>query len=506
MSMMNNYKGSLSFKAGLIAFGKTLKRFSGTITIIVLARLFTQEDFGTYRQVLFIIGIIITLIEFSIPKSLLYFVPKSQNQQDKEAFISQSYLLLTFLGVLSSIILYINSQYIAEKFNNLLLSDLLKYYSPVIVFLVMSQNFFSSMLISLDKYKYASYSYVFVGMPNIICVLISAYLGLTLQKILILSVFVIAAQYLVLHILTYKLSINLFHLPNLKRIQAQLKYILPLGFTIISGLISVQLDKFVISLYFTAATFAIYSVGAMQIPFIGNLFEGVNAAILPKITEYHINNNKTDIELLCRRAIRKISLIALPIFCFLFFFAHNFIALLYTEKFSAAVPVFRIYLFSIFLKISLCGIIILGTGKTNIILKTSIFTLTLNVILNFIFVKMFGLIGPAIATIGTRFLHQLIFMMWVKFLLDYKITAIFPFYQLMQILFLSILSALIVWPLTMITMPRLFCFGSLGILYVLSYILLLYMFKVLLNSEKEILKETIQKVSSQIMQLSSFRS
>ena len=485
---------SLTFKAAILAVGKTVKRLIGTISILVLVRLLSKEDFGTYRQVLFIIGMAIVLVEFAIPKSLFYFVPKAETSEEKNRFISQSYLMLSVLGISASIILFFGAEFIGVKFNNDSLVLLLKIYAPVVIFLAISQNFFSSTLISLNKHTLAAYSYVFVGMPNTVAIIIAAFVGFSLNEIFSVSLFVIIMQYLILFILFGRLRISLFQLPKYENIKEQFKYVLPLSFALISGLISVELDRLVISMYFSAATFAIYSVGAMQVPLVGNLFEGVSSTVIPKIAQYLAADRKNEIEVLCNRGTRKMSLLLFPIFCFLFVHAKEVITLLYTDKFVEAVPVFRIYLLLVIMKISFCGNIIMGSGKTNIVLKATLITLSLNLLLNFIFVKYLGFIGPAIATIGSRLLHQTIFVLWVTLYLKYKMTVLFPIKTLLQIFLISLLSSLAVYPISILNIPKILSVGFAGISFLLVYILMLSAFKILLDSEKEMIKDKLLRV------------
>ena len=434
-------KTSLTFKVAILAIGKTVKRLIGTISILILVRLLTQEDFGTYKQILLIIGLVVVIAEFSIPKSLLYFVSIADNKDERNGYLSQSFGFLSIIGVISSVCLYLFADVIANTFNNPNIGDILKVYAPSVIFLLISQNYFSYMLISMDKHKSASYSFVFVGLPNAISIVISVVLGYSLIQVFMISLSVMAIQYTILIYLIKKLDVQLLEYPHRKLVIKQWKYILPLSFTILSGIVAVQFDKLIISYYFTPAVFAVYAIGAMQVPFVSNLFESVNATITPNIAKYVKSGETKRVAELSRTGTRKVSLLIFPIFCFLFIYADQIITLLFTHNYIGAVPIFRVYLFVILMKISFCGAIILGSGQTGLILKTSIFTTSLNVCLNFLLVIYLGLIGPAIATVVSRLLHQGLFVIWVKNILGYNISEIFAINDLARILVLSMISA-----------------------------------------------------------------
>jgi O-antigen/teichoic acid export membrane protein len=52
-----------------------------------------------------------------------------------------------------------------------------------------------------------------------------------------------------------------------------------------------------------------------------------------------------EVQRLLREGVRKLSLIVLPCFVFLFAYAYDFITVLFTTEYAKSVPVFRIYLF-----------------------------------------------------------------------------------------------------------------------------------------------------------------
>ena len=61
------------FASRLIAFALA------SATPIILVRLLTQSDFGTYQQVLFLLMFSVALLGMGIPESLLYFFPRKSS-------------------------------------------------------------------------------------------------------------------------------------------------------------------------------------------------------------------------------------------------------------------------------------------------------------------------------------------------------------------------------------------------------------------------------------------
>src|SRR5699024_7584369 len=82
-------------------------------------------------------------------------------------------------------------------------------------------------------------------------------------------------------------------------------------------------------------------------------------------------------------------------------FSSEILTLLYSEKFESGASIFSIYSLALLLKATYFGMILSSAGKTKAILYSSIIALVSNVILNFLFINSFGIIGPAISTLIT---------------------------------------------------------------------------------------------------------
>src|SRR6201985_3614168 len=65
---------------------------------LVLARLLAPEAFGTYKQFFLIIATLQLTGQLGLTQSLYYFMPRGG--RERGAFVSQSFLSLTVLGVL----------------------------------------------------------------------------------------------------------------------------------------------------------------------------------------------------------------------------------------------------------------------------------------------------------------------------------------------------------------------------------------------------------------------
>jgi len=178
-----------------------------------------------------------------------------------------------------------------------------------------------------------------------------------------------------------------------------LTYSLPLG---ASGAIETSvasLDKLILSAFLTPEIYAVYSVGNLRIPLVGNLFRTVGEVTLPRAVE--LLNEKKTVEFLAlwKKLLVRLSFIGIGIFFAAQLVAYDLITLLFTEKYESSVLIFRIILFLIFKDMLLYGIILRSLGHTNDILRSNLISLTLYLPITIFIVKYFGIIGAAISSV-----------------------------------------------------------------------------------------------------------
>jgi O-antigen/teichoic acid export membrane protein len=187
------------------------------------------------------------------------------------------------------------------------------------------------------------------------------------------------------------------------------KYSVPLGFSGMLGLITLQLDKIIVSSMCTPEEFAIYANGAIEIPLIGIITGSIATVILADMTIMCQQKNHDKALMLFHRASLRSASVLLPAMCFLMITADQFIITVYSVKYIQSVPPFRLYLLILPVRIVVYGSAIMALGMTRFILIRSIFDLIINAILSVILVRVLGYIGAVIATILTLYLWSVPF-------------------------------------------------------------------------------------------------
>lgn len=106
------------------------------------------------------------------------------------------------------------------------------------------------------------------------------------------------------------------------------------------------LDKFIITFLVVKELTAIYMNGTIDIPFLPVFFAAVGNAALLQLTKVAQRDKKFTLSIIRQSSIN-LATIAIPLFCYLFFFRYELIRFIFSEKYMAAAPIFAISIFKL---------------------------------------------------------------------------------------------------------------------------------------------------------------
>jgi O-antigen/teichoic acid export membrane protein len=185
--------------------------------------------------------------------------------------------------------------------------------------------------------------------------------------------------------------------PNDGNTKRMISYGLPLAATGLAGTLGYQFDRIVVGVNFSPREFAVYALGAVEIPLGMLIAAAVSNVLVPRLTILWRDGDRVGMVAVWREAMRKTSLVLLPMFAFMTVMSADLVRLLYGAGYSESVAVFRVYLFLLPLRIATWGLIPQAIGKTGINLQASLLILVSNVVIAPALVGPLGLIGPALA-------------------------------------------------------------------------------------------------------------
>lgn len=185
-----------------------------------------------------------------------------------------------------------------------------------------------------------------------------------------------------------------------------LRYSIPLVFSSIAIWLSLYIDRIMINYFLSVEELGLYSIGYRLSSVASLIMVGFQSSLTPLIYTYY---QDPDIPLQIAKIFRVFVFFALSVFLMLSMFSSDLLRILTTPDFydGAVVVVFLVP--SLFL----ANMYIFAPG-INIAKKTGFFVLIntisaiANVILNFLFIPVLGIIGASIATLASNFIAFLL--------------------------------------------------------------------------------------------------
>lgn len=424
-----------SKQAGMLTTAEFVRFGLKSLVGILLARILIPAELGSYRQLFLIYSTFSTLLLLGIPQSVLFFLPKLRHIDSKREFISRAVNLVSILAFVFGLGVFLLRGLIARIFNNPQLELLLILYAVYPLFMFITQIYSQIMLGLRQPAKTAIFT-LFSVAADFVLILGVALLTKNLYYIIMAVMVSAMLQWGFAHFqLRNYLTKTSFDFAFYSEV---FKYSLPLGLASIVGMLSVQLDKLVISGFFTPAQYAVFSIGAMELPLISILNNSVNAILLP-----HISSEPAKMTETYRAAVRKNALIIFPFAALGLIFAKPLITLLYTQRYVDAVPFFQVYLLILPLRVATYGIIFMALKKTRYIMVNSIITLGLNLVLNLILVRMIGMMGAALATVFVTWISAFIYLYWMRHDLKLDLSELFPLKAIFKTALVAALAGLL---------------------------------------------------------------
>lgn len=405
--------------------------FFAMLTTMVLSRFRTLEEYGTYSQLLMVVTLITTIFSMGLPGSINYFLANEKDKKKRDTFYSNYFTIITIISFITGATLILLSQYIAEYFNNSLIMS----FSYVLAFLPwikITADSIDNVFIVQNKLKMLATYRIANSATTLVILVLTLLLNWNFNQYM--SIFIGSQIFFTIVVYFFIGNMSDKFRPKLDRslLKNIFKFSIPLGFASIIGILHIQTDLLMIGRMYNTETLAIYSNASREIP-ITIISVSIATVLLPQLVRLFGKNEKKKALELWKNAT-KLSYIILC-FCVteLFIFAPQVIAILYSEKYLTGVPVFRVYVLLILLKVTYFGIVLNAVGKTRLIMISSIIALVLNVIFNLVLPMFFGIIGFAIATFLSTLIVLLMQLYFTAKEVAIPFSEVFPWGNVMLI-------------------------------------------------------------------------
>ncbi|MBI3802514.1 MAG: oligosaccharide flippase family protein [Nitrospirae bacterium] len=429
---------SISKQALTLIFGRGLSSAFTFLIPIILARYLNPTEYGTYKQIFLVYSSLFMILPFGIIQSLYYFIPKEPERM--KTYLIQAFLFLQFSGLVALLFVAFFGKTIAGYFNNPELAPYL-FQMGIFIFLMLSSAYFEALLISSQKIVQASALGFLSEAAKTACMLLPLIWSHRLTDLMWgmnAFAFVRFCGVLVYVIRGYSLRWRDVHWSTLRK---QLAYSVPFGFAVILQATQDKFHQYVVAYSYSAAVFAVYSVGMFQLPLVELIYTPMSQLMIVRMSSLRQRATREEIISLWFDITKKLAMVFFPAFVFLQVVAHDLIVLLFTPTYLSSVPLFRIALFSLLTAIFLTEGVLRAYADTTFILKITFMKLVLTLLFIFPLLSWFGLSG-GVLTLTLVLVIAKVTMLWkVARLIPLSLSALLPWRDLLSIGIFSVFCA-----------------------------------------------------------------
>ena len=425
-------------KATLNILAKTFGSVLLMVSSIIMTRYLTKETYGTYLQAMLIVNTVIMLAFVGLPQSIYYYF---QSVGDKRKFIMKNVLLSALIGMAAALLVFLLGNGICSFLGN----EELKQYLPYIAGAILLQaplGFRDPLFFSSGAFVANSVSVVISAVFDYLPLFCAVMAGWGLKSIFLVYLTSKGVNLLFFFFMLKKWCLDsATAMPEGKGKEVgfrdQVRYAVPIGAAGYLAGIGSQVDKYIVANGFSAAQFAVYSRGAMEVPFISTITYLLNDITLPQYVAAYKQRNIGLLLELMHRNIDKVAKINLGIFVFLLVEAPRLMEILYTKQYADATPVFRVYLLSLLFGVTVYNMIPTVTGHTRILFHATLISLTTKIVVCMLLLKVLGPVGVASGIFVGSFLYLSYLLTCSVRILQVKWSEIMPWGRVASIMLVA---------------------------------------------------------------------
>lgn len=421
----------------MLTLSKAIKAAVSLILTMIISRLMIESDYGIYKQLMLIFSILTTVIPLGIPTTVSYYYKNLSNTK-RNTLVTNTIIISAVLSSITIIFLMLFRNQIATFFGNGELTNyliILYIYIFIGIFFSYIENLYvsSGNSVLLGKINIVYFILYFI----VIALVIHFYRNIFSIMVAITALEASKSTIMMLNIIFKEKYKYKFNYPFLKE---QSLYAIPLGLTTIIQTINLYIDNLFVSNMYNSFNYAIYSVASTEIPFISIITVSLATVALPEMSRaFNTDKNLKKVFSIWNQITIVGVAVIFPVFAVLMFFNKGYIEFIFSEKYIKATPIFVVYLFRLPLSCTIFSNILIILGRQKDLLLNIVIGSITNIILNFILIRYFGMIGAAVSTV---IMHSLLIFMQVYQISKYskyKISKIIDFKRIVTILIISML-------------------------------------------------------------------
>lgn len=428
----------------VVFFGIFFNLLMGFVIRVVFVRFTTQEEYGIYSIAITIIGIFTTISTLGLGEGstryIAYFRGKNEEKHVQDTIFS-SIIIGSLTSILLMVISFSSSEIIATKiFNYPEISLILKITSATIPFIVLT-NIGVAIFRGFERAKISVY--INNILKNVVySLLLITVVFLKLSFIEMIYAYVISIIITGITIAAYFVKKPPFEIKlreiRINRITRELLLnSIPLLAVNILLLIMSWTDTLMLGYFKTPDLVGEYNAAYPIAHLLSIVVSSIGFLYVPIISQLYSKNQLKELNTISGTSTKWSFMLTLPIFFVIFIFPEFILNLFFGSRYIGVGETLQILTFGCLLN-SYFGLnyyTLLSAGKSNLLMNCSLVSASLNVILNFVLIPQYGIVGAAVASILSFALIEI--YMTVKL---YTFLKVHPFTKsYLKITFISVI-------------------------------------------------------------------
>lgn len=436
MPQTNNTK-----QAAWVAVGSLCSYSITLVSSMILSRYFNKADYGTYKQVMYVYHTLLTVFTLGLPRAFSYFLPRVPDDQAK-SLINKLTRIFFILGIAFSLVLFFGSPLIAQILKNPELNKALKLFAVVPAMLLPTLGL-DGIMATYKKTQFLAIYKTATSLLTLLCVALPVMVfGLGYMDAI--KGFIVGSA------IQCALALYLRNHPVRKfgkepcevTLKEIFKFSLPLLQASLWGLLIASTDQFFISRFFGNETFAEFSNGSIELPFVP-MIVGACATVLSPVFSRMSHENvdfKTQVFPLWKNVFEKTAKLIYPILVYCIVFATPIMEVLYGKQYSNSGTYFSLKLVTNFFNLIAVAPLLINTGKVRFYSIVHAVNAIVLIVLEYVSVLVFD--SPYAIAIVSLICHlgKIFVMLYaIAKMFDVKLIQLFPMKTLLQIIIPSVI-------------------------------------------------------------------
>ena len=435
-----NLKGA-SWDSMFLSFSKVLTLFLSILSAKILSKGLTLAGYGTYSQANLVVTVGTSLLLLGLGDALnYYFNDKKIDHSLRYRVVNTIFFIEIIVGLIFAGIVIFGSGFIAAYFSNSAVKNLL----PIAAFLPIFANiiyFYQIMYIAVGQAKQISLYSLGLTIVRIVVVYCSVYILKNLLWIYAAILMMDCVQVAIYHmeLRKRKICINPFKI-SAAHIKPIISYGLPMGIYAITSSLTRDLDKLVIGRLGGTEELAIYTNCSKILPL--DFFVTSFAMVLIPYIYRRVSEGRREESIELFSSYLKVGYYTVwTLGTMLLIAPESLISFLYADAYAEGKKIFVLYIIDSMLRFASVHLILTAAGKSKNVMIYSILSLGLNFVLNISFYYLFGMVGPAMATLIVAITYTFLILRDTTKVIHAKWTEVFNIKEITLFLF----SLLAMW-------------------------------------------------------------